>query len=263
MHSVFVLTDLEGVAGVVSFAEQTFPGGRYYDRAQRLLTAEVNAAIEGFLESDVPNILVCDGHGAGGIWFEDLHPAAKLLHGRAASVPQLFATLERRDAAVIIGQHAMAGTATSNMSHTQDSRAIDGIRLNGRPIGEIAQFALYAGALGVPVILLSGETEACKEAEELIPGIVTVSVKEGLSRGAAISLSAPEARRRIREGVQKAVRQHREKPLLPLTWPGPFTLEKRFASPDHADRALVQGAERVDSRTVRFRGSNVQEVIYR
>src|SRR5690349_18544134 len=69
LNKVFLLTDIEGVAGVVSFEHQTYPTGRYYDRAQRLLTAEVNAAVEGLRESGVEEILVADGHGPGAIWF--------------------------------------------------------------------------------------------------------------------------------------------------------------------------------------------------
>ncbi len=258
-------TDLEGVAGVVSFTEQSYADARYYDRAKRLLTAEVNAAVEGLLTAGVEDVLVMDGHGPGGIWFEDLHPAARLLHGRpSAPRDRLVPIVSQYDACVMIGQHAMAGVLTSNQGHTQSSRTIDAIQLNGIEIGEIAQFALYYGGLGVPLIFLSGEEDACREVEELIPSIVTVSVQQGVSRGAAISLSAPEARRRIREGIQRAVRRQQEDPIPPLRWEGPYVLEKRFFHTDVADRAGAQpGAERVDSQTVRFRSENILDIIYR
>jgi D-aminopeptidase len=77
-------------------------------------------------------------------------------------------------------------------------------------------------------------------------------------------LSAPEAHRRIREGIQRAVRRQQEDPLPPLRWDGPYVLEKRFFHTDVADRASVQpGAERVDSQTVRYRGENILDIIYR
>ncbi len=57
----------------------------------------------------------------------------------------------------MIGQHAMAGLRTSNQNHTQNSRRVDYYKLNGKLIGEIAQFSLYNGALGLPMIFLSGE----------------------------------------------------------------------------------------------------------
>lgn len=263
MDRVFLMTDLEGVAGVVSFADQARPDARYYNHAKKLLTAEVNAAIEGLLDAGVEDVLVCDGHGPGGIWFEDLHSAARLLHGRPINIDQLYATLGEYDAAMMIGQHAMAGTATGNLNHTQNSRQITWIKLNGRAIGETAQFALWAGAAGVPLIFLSGDDAACAEARELVEGIATVSVKRGLGRGCAISLSAPQARERIRGGVQEAVQRHRDRPIAPLTWPGPFVLEKRYFSSDLADAAVRGEAERVDALTVRLRGDDIRKIIYR
>ena len=262
---IILMTDLEGVAGVVSFADQGYPDGKYYEAAKKLLTAEVNAAVEGLLAVGVEDVLVIDGHGPGGITFEDLHPAAKLLHGRPlAPVAARIAVIKQYDVCGIIGQHAMAGVANGNLAHTQSSRAIDAYTLNGRPIGEIAQFALFYGGLGLPMIFLSGDDAACREAEALIPGLTTVAVKQSLSRQSAISLSAPEARRRIREGIQRAIEHQRANPLPPLRWASPYVLEKRYFHTDAADRAATQpGAERVDGQTVRFTGDDILDIIYR
>jgi D-amino peptidase len=262
---VFMVTDIEGVAGVVSFTQQSYPDGKYYDAAKKLETAEVNAAVEGLLDAGVDDILVWDGHGAGGIDFETLHPAAKLLHGRPMPPwSRLNEVIAQYDAVAIVGQHAMAGTLTGNLNHTQSSQTIDYYRLNGKAIGEIAQIALYFGAFGVPLIFLSGEIDACREVEELVPGITTVAVKQGLGRGAAISLSAQEARRRIRQGMRTAVDQHRTTPRPPLVWPGPYVLEKRYFHTDIADAAASQpGVERVDSQTVRLRSDDIRDILYR
>ena len=261
---MLIMTDLEGVAGVVSFANQTGPDGRYYEAAKKLLTAEVNAAVEGLIEAGVEEILVVDGHGAGAIEFTDLHPAARLLHGRPLAPWNSIADVFKAyDACMIIGQHAMAGVQTSNMNHTQNSRAIDYYSLNGRKVGEIAQFALFCGAVGVPMIFLSGEEAACQEAQSFIPGIVTAPVKQGLSRHSAISVSAPEAHRRIREGVIQAVRHHKADPIPPTVWEGPYVLEIRYFSTSDADaRAAQPGVERVDSQTVRIHSQTIVNIIY-
>lgn len=260
---VFMLTDMEGVAGIVSFTDQCFPDSKYYDAARKLVTGEVNAAVEGLIEADVDDILVWDAHGPGAISFEELHPAARLIHGRPnapRSVRQ--AVVAEYDACVIVGQHAMAGVASGSLSHTQ-SLKIDYYKLNGQLIGEIAQAALSWGALGLPLVFLSGDDAACFEAEALIPGIGTVSVKSGLSRSSAISVSAQEAHRRIREGIRQAIQRHRESPIGPLKWDGPYVLEIRFFLTDDADlRASRLGAERVDDRTVRFHSDDILEIIY-
>ncbi len=261
----FMITDMEGVAGIVSFTDQSYPDGRYYEAGKRLVTAEVNAAVEGLLSVGVEDVLVWDAHGAGAILFEELHPAARLLHGRPLSLRHtLRQVVAECDVAVMIGQHAMAGTVDGNQNHTQSSQTIECYRLNGRPIGEIAQFALYCGALGKPLIFVSGDQAACREAEELLPGIQTVAVKQGLGRGAAISLSAVEARRRIRAGIARAVERQRDEPIPPLVWPGPYVLEKRFFFTHLADMAADEpGVERVDGQTVRLRSDDILSLIYR
>jgi D-amino peptidase len=262
---VFMVTDMEGVAGIVSFTDQSYPTGKYYEASKKLVTAEVNAAVEGLVAAGVDDVLVWDGHGAGAIIYEELHPAARLLHGRIGDfTATMQAIIKGFDACVMIGQHAMAGTATGNQNHTQNSQTVDYYKLNGRPIGETGQVALFCGALGVPLIFLSGDEAACREAEALVPGITIVAVKQGLGRGAAISLPMAEAHRRIREGITGAVQRHKHHPIAPLRWDGPFTLEMRFFQTDTADaRAGLPGAERVDAQTVRFTSESILDVIYR
>jgi D-amino peptidase len=261
---VFMMTDLEGVAGVTTFLTQTYADGKYYEQSRRLQTEEINAAVEGMIQAGVSDVLVADYHGPGAIQFELLHEKATLLHGRPGAPRSVVAeVLAEYDASVIVGQHAMAGVRDGNLNHTQSSMSTDYIQCNGRPIGEIAQWALYVGSFGIPVIYLTGDEAACREAVEFIPGIATVAVKKGVGRNAAISVSAVEARRRIREGAKAAIEAHRRQPVAPLVWDGPFVVERRFFHTDVADGAAERaGAERVDSQTVRWRSDDIRQVIY-
>jgi D-amino peptidase len=262
----FICTDLEGVAGVVSFADQTYPGGKYVEQANHLLTAEVSACVQGLLEAGVADVLVFDGHGPGAIVFEELHPDARLIHGRPLD-PGWRLLLDGCDVALLVGQHAMAGVPDGNLNHTQNSRAITSISLNGKLIGETGQFALLAGSCGVPVILLSGDEAGCREARDLIPGITTVAVKQGLGRNSAISIGAVRAREMIREGAVKAIERHRASALAPLSWPGPYVLEKRYFSSDlteqYRDAARYDASiEIVDPLTVRIRKDDIRAIVY-
>ncbi len=45
---VYIMTDIEGTAGVLDFANWAQADGKYHEEAKMLLTEEVNAAIEGF-----------------------------------------------------------------------------------------------------------------------------------------------------------------------------------------------------------------------
>ncbi|MFP4444123.1 MAG: M55 family metallopeptidase, partial [Spirochaetia bacterium] len=208
--------------------------------------------------------LVIDGHGPGGITFPKLHPGAKLMHGRPPAPRETrIPYIKNYDAAVMIGQHAMAGTVQGTLNHTQNSRAVDYYKLNGKYIGEIAQFALWCGSMNIPLIFLSGDQAACKEAEELVPGIITTAVKTGLSRQSAICLSKEEARKRIGAGISEAVKRHKDNPLKPLVREGPFTLEKRYFTSQLAEQALMDSRyKRLDSQTVAITLDKIEDIIY-
>lgn len=262
---IMIMTDIEGVAGVSTPTVDTSPGGSNYLISKRLLTEEVNAAVRGFLKAGATEFLVFDGHGPGAIDFETLASPAKLIQGRP--LPPITWLIEhlssRVDAVCHVGQHAMAGIRDGNLNHTQNSVEVLAYRLNGRPIGEIAQFALLAGEFGLPHIFLSGDTAACREAEELNPRVVTAAVKEGLGRTSALTLNAQDARALIEKQAERALKQHLAKPIPPLQWPGPYVLQKCFLHTEIADSAL--GASRFsmpDSHTVEIRGETIAEVIY-
>src|SRR5437763_11244378 len=78
---VYILTDIEGVAGVANFEDYSYATGRFHALSRQLLTLEVNAAVEGALAAGATEILVLDGHGSGAIDVDELHPEALLLHG--------------------------------------------------------------------------------------------------------------------------------------------------------------------------------------
>lgn len=259
---VFVLTDLEGVAGVASFDRDVYPGAPRLERARALLTAEVNAAVAGLFDGGVDEVVVLDGHGDSAIVFEDLDPRASLIHGRPLS-PRWADELAGCAAAIFVGQHAMAGTSDGNLNHTQDSRTTAWITLNGETIGEIGQFAFLAGSRGVPAIFLSGDDAACREFSALVPAAVTAAVKRGLGRDSAVSLPAAEARRRIREGARTALARHRERPIAPLTRRPPYVLERRFFTTASVEPYFGRpGVEIVDQLTIRVRGDDLGAIIY-
>jgi len=262
VESFCLMTDIEGVAGVVTHSAHSASNGIYYEECKRLLTAEVNAAVEGLLAVGVKDILVIDGHGPGGIHFESLHPAARLLHGRPIYFPQMLSPIWDYDAFGIIGQHAMAGVRTGNQNHTLDSRRIDSIKLNGSPIGEIRIVGLWAGARNVPLIFLSGDQAGCEEAAKEQPNIVTAAVKQGISTNTEITLSATAARQLIREQIQKAVTAHRLDPLPPIKAEPPYRLEIRWKSTQDADASEHQtGCLRVDDQTVAYESTDILDVL--
>src|SRR5438132_2214711 len=104
------MTDLEGPAGVNRWIQTREGETPEKLAAMKLLTAEVNAAIDGILDvAPGSEVLVLDGHGFGGIVFEEIHPAAQvIMHGVGLRSP--FGLEAAHDAVFFVGQHAMAGT---------------------------------------------------------------------------------------------------------------------------------------------------------
>jgi len=180
---IYIMTDMEGVAGILDHdnwcaaPERGYPG-RYYDLGRELLTREVNAAIDGICQAGATEIVVSDGHGQGGIHPVLLDRRAQLTRGFPSGWPGVLDA--SFDAVMWIGQHAKAGTPYAHLAHTQSFRYLEQ-RINGVAVGEFGQLLFCASELGVPAIFGSGDEAFCREAAEMVPGIVTVAVKRGLT----------------------------------------------------------------------------------
>jgi len=71
---VFVVSDMEGVAGIVQW-QQVTGGHAMYEEGRRLYTGEINAAVRGAKAAGASEIVVMDCHGAGEGWtFNSLIP---------------------------------------------------------------------------------------------------------------------------------------------------------------------------------------------
>ena len=215
---IYLMTDLEGVAGVQNFELWTRPGCLFYLLARQLLTQEVNAAVEGFFAGGADSILVADGHGPGAVAVADLDPRVEYMRGWPKSWP-LGLEEGGYDFLAFVGQHAKSRTPQSNMTHTQGTGYLE-LSINGTAIGEFGQLSMCASQLGVRTIFASGETALAEEAQALVPGIETVWVKRGTRpgrgdecteeqyrqrNGSAVHLHPQRARELIREGAQRAI----------------------------------------------------------
>ena len=70
----------------------------------------------------------------------------------------------------------------------------------------MAQCAAVAGHFGVPPILVTGDEATCREARKFFGGnCVTVAVKQGIAREAAVLYPFAETRKALYEGAKRAV----------------------------------------------------------
>jgi len=229
---LYIMTDLEGVAGVINWDDYGAPGARYYELAKSLTTQETNAAIEGAIAAGATEILVVDGHGHGAIDRCELHPAAELYAGRPMGYP--FLCDESFDAAMVVGQHAKSNTDGGHLSHT-GSFVIEELTINGVSVGELGCNMLFCGYFGVPTVMVAGDLACCEEARALVPEIETAAVKHGIKRGPATGLTGEQnklhngaAVHLHPERARALIRKHSELGLSRVREIPPYRLEPPY-----------------------------------
>jgi D-amino peptidase len=257
---VHIISDIEGVAGLVKWG-QTSGDGPLYHEARKLYTEEINAAVRGAKAAGATEIVVMDCHGAGGDYtFNSLLPAD--LDPDCEFVIQdewteYTAFLEEGcDAALFVGMHAMAGTPDGVMSHTVSGQAWQNLRFNGALVGETGINAALCGHWDCPVVLVTGDRATCREARELLgEGLTTVEVKVGLGRFSARNLPPVRARELIEAGAKEALED--PSAVKPYDPGRPCEIEVEFTSPDRlAEYRNRKNVEVTGPRTIVARGDD-------
>lgn len=246
---VYISVDLEGITGVVA-STQTSPSGQNYEWARRQMIAETNAAIEGAFAGGATEVLVNDSHGPQtNLRPDEIDRRATMITGQPKPLGMTQGLDSTFDAAVYIGYHAPGSTANAVHGHTF-SGALKVVRLNGKEIGEYGLNAMIAGYWGVPVVFISGDKAAVEMAQDFIPGVDGLAVKEGIGYFAARTMNPLDARDRIRDGVRAALMKRIAR--QPVRLASPITLEIELDELSHADQvALVPGIRR-SGRTVSY-----------
>jgi D-amino peptidase len=240
---IFIMTDLEGISGI-SRKEQVDNSEPY---ALERLMADVNAAIRGAFDGGADEVYVEDGHGGGRNFLKELLDPRAVQVGNAGTG---VTDMTKADAMFLIGAHAMSGTLNAFLDHTQSSMTWHDYYVNGRRCGEIAQEAIYAGAFGVPVVMVSGDMTACTEARQFLGNIRTAVVKYAVCRNEAECIPDDEAERLIYEAAKAAMGRIGEAKPYKITLPAEIKIEYNRA--DYCDDAAKwSGAERLDARTLR------------
>jgi D-amino peptidase len=253
---VFIVSDMEGVAGIVRW-EQTdgVKEGRAYHEGRALYTEEINAAVRGARSAGAKEIVVMDCHGAGGDWnFNSLIPD-KLDRGCEYVVQSNWTeytdVLEQGcDAALFVAMHAKAGTPDGVLAHTVKGQAWRELKFNGRSVGETGINAALCGHWGCPVLLVTGDEAVCREATELLgEGLTTVAVKKGLGAFSARQLPALKAREVIEDGARRALMDL--KAVEPYDPGRPAEILIEFQTPARlVEYRNRKGTEQIDTHTL-------------
>ena len=265
---VYIVCDLEGVAGVVDFKKQCMEDGQYYQQAIRMATRELNALVEGAIEGGATETYVWPGHGGfpGGIDVELIHPECTLVMHSGDGGPVGFD--ESFDAMMLHGFHGMAGSG-GVLAHSFYSFP-KSIWINELKIGEIALNMASFGEVGVPTVLVTGDQTAIEEARTLSRVIETATVKWALGEkeklGAlsiqhALSLSPEKAQVKIRDAARRAM--NKIATTKPFTIKTPFNLKVEYIEAKYAQGFKdTPGIEMLSETSFTKRCNGLDEIIF-
>ncbi|MCY8520489.1 M55 family metallopeptidase [Bacillus atrophaeus] len=254
---LYMSVDMEGISGL---PDDTFVNSRKhnYERGRAIMTEEANYVIAEAFNSGCSEVLVNDSHSKmNNLLIEKLHPEADLISGDVKPFSMVQGLDETFSGAVFVGYHARA-SVPGVMSHSMIF-AVRHFYINDQPVGELGLNAYTAGFFDVPVIMVSGDDQAAREAEALIPNVTTAAVKETISRSAVKCLSPAKAGRLLTEKTAYALR-NKDK-VKPLTPPDRPVLSIEFANYGQAEWAnLMPGTEIKPGTTiVQFQAKDMLE----
>ena len=255
---VAIVTDLEGVACVTTRdAWNTDDQSGAFAEYTRLLVGEVNAAVAAAFEAGAEEAVIVEGHARSFRGhLDEFDPRARI----ALGVPFHVVAEGRYDALLLVGYHAMADAENAVLSHSFSDRTYTASWLNGTLVGEIGHLASLFGEFGTPLVFVSGDAAACREAEELIEGVITAPVKQAAHRFGALSLSPGAARDLIRQHVPEAINGRDE--IRPMSVEPPIEFVVEFSTTDPVERStLVPGIEAAGARRIIIRGKTVADVM--
>ena len=251
---VYMSVDMEGISGVAAGRQLR---DSEYSRFRKIMTDDVNAAVEGAFLGGATEVLVNDAHGhMCNILVEDLDPRARLISGSTKHLLQMHGINDSFDAVMFVGYHAREGSDDGVINHTINGGAVTEIRLNGRPIGETGINAAVAGHFGVPVVMITGDNVVCAEAKDFLGDLETVQVKVALDRYCADLIPPVTAQKMITAGAQAAMARIGK--CQPFNV-GSTTFEIDFKITNMAQMASIfPCVERLSSKTVRVQAENAE-----
>ncbi|HVS46916.1 MAG TPA: M55 family metallopeptidase [Verrucomicrobiae bacterium] len=257
---LYISCDMEGTAGVCSWAQCDPSNQDEYPVYRRYMTREVRAAIDGARQAGAAEILINDSHwDMRNLLWDELPDDVRVVSGSRKPLSMAQGLGAGFAGAFFTGYHGGAGMAGSTLSHTYTAEVLFGVRINGVQCSEATLNAALAGTYGIPLLLITGDRTIVQEVTTMMPWVTGVVVKESIGYYAADSMAPSAAAAAIREGAREAFARAAQ--AKPFVFAPPIEMELTFTRAECADVVeLMPDFERIDARTVRFAAADYQTV---
>jgi len=221
---IYIMADIEGISGVY-LKEQVMAAGDRYNEGRNLLTREANICAEALKEAGVETVYFHDCHGMGKslIW-DKVSPAIDYVVCGNENPDRFSHHVKECDGVILLGYHAMAGEK-GILEHTIMSGQWQNCYVNGVRAGEVMIDAGILGDMDIPVIMVSGDDAVAKEAQEILPGVVTAVVKECVACNTAVLYPPAKAEAEIREKTKQAIENIGNMKPYKISAPVKFTID--------------------------------------
>ncbi|HRY84603.1 MAG TPA: M55 family metallopeptidase [Candidatus Cloacimonadota bacterium] len=254
---LYISLDMEGIPGTFNWENEKL------DRpmVRKAIRGHIEDLIEGIRESrhsdDISEIVIADSHSAGDNLDYDITGLDERIYLISGS-PRPYYMMPMLDSSFgqvfLLGYHAGTGALKGNMDHTYSNSRIQKIFLNDQPMNEALINAAYAGFLGVPVSLVTGDLTLRSELlrEGAMPWLKYVVTKEAHSKFSAKNYPQNVVRQSLHHEINSALAQNRDDiPLYALS--SPYRLKIEFHSTAMADQAcMMPYTKRLDGRTILY-----------
>lgn len=261
-----VAVDLEGVACAYAPLGASIEGAFNIEYVRKQATREADAAVRALFDMGASEVVVWDNHGRGcSLDYDLLDERCHIAIGGDA-ITRYPVLDESYSGIVLIGYHAMASEGQGAIAHTFSSVNYQSVKINGKEFGEIGIDAAIAGEKNVPVIFVSGDDKAVKEAKEFLPWVKTVETKKATAFTRIISKHPKMVVKEIYETVKSAVNDINNMQLFTVS--GPIIAEIRYRRSDLAsNKRLIDlngdNFSFVDAYTRKGQLKNIEEIVFR
>ena len=226
---VMIRTDIEGVTGVTTYQQAE---GTEFGKA--MLMNDLKACLDGILSTGDHEIIIYDEHTDGrNVDLDQLPESVSVIMGKPLYQPDWGGIDASYDVMIMVGFHARSGVVGSLLPHSYSRKNLE-IRLNGTVVGEICMEAAVAGDFGVPLWLVTGDSAGMAEAEEIIKGVKTVSVKEAMGEFEALCCTPQKTAKMIYDAAKSIIENPPK--VKPFKFDGPVEMQIDLADSDYTTK---------------------------